>query len=148
MRNKLLIAACLLFTLAILNACNKDDENSSPTITNFSGILSGANETPANASTATGTANFSYKTSTRILSGTVTYSGMTAVAAHIHKGEAGVPGDVVFALGESPLTSPINFTSPPLDATQEADLMNNLYYVNIHSDAFPGGEIRAQLTKQ
>jgi hypothetical protein len=91
MRNKLLIAACLLFTLAILNACNKDDENSSPTITNFSGILSGANETPANASTATGTANFSYNSSTRILSGTVTYSGMTAVAAHIHKGEVACP---------------------------------------------------------
>ena len=148
MQNKHLIAACLLITLAVFNACNKDDENSSPTITNFSGALSGANETPANASTATGTANFSFNSSTKVLSGTVTYSGMTAVAAHIHTGEVGVPGDVVFALGESPLSSPINFTSPPLDAAQEADLMNNLYYVNIHSAAFPGGEIRAQLTKE
>jgi hypothetical protein len=35
-----------------------------------------------------------------------------------------------------------------LNATQEADLMGNLMYVNLHTVAFPGGEIRGQLLKQ
>ena len=148
MQNKFLIAACLLFSSVIFNACNKDDNNSTPTITNFSGTLSGANETPPNSSAATGTADFSYNSDTKILSGTVTYSGITPVAAHIHKGAVGEAGAVIFPLGETSLASPISFTSVPLDATQEADLMNNLYYVNIHSTAYPGGEIRAQLIKQ
>jgi len=147
MQNKFLIAACLLFSSIIFNACNKDDE-STPNITSFSGTLSGAQETPPNNSTATGTANFTYNNDTKILSGTVTYSGITPTAAHIHKAEMGVPGGVIFPLGETSLASPINFTSVPLDSTQEADLMNELYYVNVHSTAYPAGEIRAQLIKQ
>ncbi len=46
------------------------------------------------------------------------------------------------------LTSPITFTTPALTATQEADLMANQMYVNLHTVAFPGGEIRGQLIKQ
>jgi hypothetical protein len=32
-----------------------------------------------------------------------------------------------------------------LTSQEEADLKNGLYYVNIHSDAYPDGEIRGQL---
>jgi hypothetical protein len=32
-----------------------------------------------------------------------------------------------------------------LTAAQEADLLANNYYVNLHTDAFPAGEIRGQL---
>jgi hypothetical protein len=72
---------------------------------------------------------------------------MTATASHIHKGAVGVSGDVIFGF-TPPITSPISYTSVALDATQEADLNANLYYVNIHSTAFPAGEIRGQLIKQ
>ena len=147
MKSKFCIALFLLLGIVVFNGCNKDD-NSTPATTNFAGTLSGANETPPNGSAATGTVSFTYNSQTKVLSGTVTYTGLTATAAHIHKGAPGVPGGVVFPLGGTPLTSPISFTSVPLDASQEADLMNNLYYVNIHSAAFPDGEIRAQLTKQ
>jgi hypothetical protein len=147
MRKKLSIVAFLLVNTVLFTACNKD-ENNPPVITNFSGTLSGANETPPTGSAATGTVDFSFNGSTKILTGTVTYSGLTATAAHIHSGAVGVAGPVVFPLGETSLASPISFTSVALDAAQESDLMNNLYYVNIHSAAFPGGEIRAQLTKQ
>ncbi len=50
--------------------------------------------------------------------------------------------------GFTSLTSPITFTTPALTATQEADLMANQMYVNLHTVAFPGGEIRGQLIKQ
>src|SRR4030095_8180171 len=130
----------ILFLIAgtsLFIACSKDDNNDTPVTTNFSGTLSGVNETQPNPSTATGTISFTYNSNTKVLSGTVTYSGLVPIAAHIHKGAVGEPGSVVFPLGEASLTSPIAFTSVPLDASQEADLMNSLYYVNIHSAAYP-----------
>lgn len=113
----------------------------------FKATINGTSETPPNASTATGTAILTFNTSTKMFDLVVTYSGVTATASHIHKGDMGVAGSVVFGF-TAPLTSPIKYTSVALDATQEADLNANLYYVNIHSAAFPGGEIRGQLIKQ
>ncbi len=113
----------------------------------FKATINGTSETPSNASTATGTATLTFNTSTKMFNIVVTFSGITATASHIHKGDMGVAGSVVFGF-TSPITSPIKYNSVALDATQEADLNADLYYVNIHSAAFPGGEIRGQLIKQ
>ena len=134
----------LLFVIGI-TSCDKDDD-STPIIT-FNVTLNGSKEVPANASAATGTATFKYDTITNILSGSVTYTGMTANNAHIHKGALGVKGGTVFPLGAAPFTSPLTLAPTVLDAAKRADLMANLYYVNIHSTAFPDGEIRGQLLK-
>jgi len=137
----------VLFLLAIIGLASCHDEVVTPkhTVT-FKATLNGANEVPANASTATGTATFKYDTVTFKLSGTVTFSGMTATASHIHVGDTAVSGPVVIPLDvTAPVTSPITLEPMVLDSTQRADLMNNLYYVNVHSEAFPGGEIRGQL---
>ena len=135
-----LLLAGILITAA---SCKKSED---PNV-KFKATLNGAIETPANASTATGTATLTFNKDTKIFTVVVNYSGVTATNAHIHKGDVGVAGAVVFGF-TAPLTSPINYTSVALDATQEADLNANLYYVNIHSAAFPGGEIRGQLIKQ
>ncbi len=129
-----------------LGSCSKSSTMpvDNTTVT-FQVTLNGASEVPPNASTATGTATFTYNTVTYVLSGMVTYQGITATASHIHKGAVGVSGGVIFPLGTDPLTSPISFTSAPLDSTQRADLLSGLYYVNIHSATFPAGEIRGQL---
>ena len=42
--------------------------------------------------------------------------------------------------------TPATFTTVALDATQEADLLAGLYYVNIHSAKEKNGEIRGNLT--
>lgn len=139
------ILLVILSGIILLSAsCKKDDKS---TITTFKAVINGAAETPVNASVATGTATLTFDTDTKIFNVVVTYSGVTAVAAHIHKGEVGVAGSVIFGF-VAPLTSPIDYTSPALDATQEADLNANQYYVNIHSTQYPGGEIRGQLIKQ
>ena len=148
MKTKLFAFALLSLTIIGIGSCKKD---STPVATNtvtFKATINGASETPANSSLATGSATFTYNTVTYILSGTVTYAGIVATASHIHKGAVGVAGGVVFPLGSSPYSSPISFTSGALTAAQIADLMAGLYYVNIHSTAFPGGEIRGQLVEQ
>ena len=134
-----------LLTFFVIS-CDKDDPVPPNPNVAFTATINGASEVPANSSTASGSATANYNTDTKILTVTTTYSGVTATAGHIHKGAVGVSGGVIFPF--TSLVSPINLTTPPLDAAQEADLMANLYYVNIHSAAYPGGEIRGQLLKQ
>jgi len=147
MRPKLIAFSlvALLGSLFILG-CQDDDDDPKSATTSFSATMNGSSEVPANASTATGTATLTFNTQTKILSGTVTYTGITVSAAHIHKGAVGVSGNVVFPFTGT-LTSPISFTSTALTAEQEADLNAGLYYVNLHSATYPDGEIRGQLTK-
>jgi hypothetical protein len=133
--------AALMFTFS---SCNKDNANGNNVV--FKATLNGASETPPNTSAATGDATLTFNETDNTFSVVVNYSGLTATGAHIHKGAYGVPGNVVFPF--SPITSPIKYTSSSLDSTQKADLFANQYYVNIHSAAFPAGEIRGQLIKQ
>jgi CHRD domain len=135
--------------LTVGSSCGKDDTPppvADPTIT-FAATLSGAAEVPANASTATGTATLKFDTTTKIFTLKVTHTIATPTNGHIHKAAAGVSGGVVFPF-VAPFASPIDYTSVALTAAQEADLRANLYYVNIHTAAFGGGEIRGQLLKQ
>ena len=146
MKTKLFIYGLLLVTIISIGSCKKDSKTTTSNTVTFTATLNGASEVPANASMGTGMANFTYDKTTYILSGTVTFTAITPVAGHIHKGAVGVAGGVIFPLvGAAPLTSPVNFTFAPLDATQRADLLANMYYVNLHTAAFPDGEIRGQL---
>ncbi len=140
-----LILLCGVLLLA--SSCKKSDSTSNSNTVTFLATLNGASEATANASSATGNATLTYNTVTKMFTIAVNFSGITATGAHIHKGPIGIAGGVVFAFN-SPITSPINYASVALDATQEADLNANMYFVNIHSAAFPGGEIRGQLIKQ
>jgi hypothetical protein len=129
-------------------SCNKDTlaPPTLDTTVNLTATLNGANEVPANSSTATGTATALYDKSSKVLTLTVSYSGMTATNMHIHKGPAGVSGNVIFPLGARPYSSATTYTTPALTLGQEDSLMNKLYYVNIHSAApYQAGEIRGQL---
>ena len=113
----------------------------------FKATLSGASEVPPIQSTATGAALLTYNTGTKTFTVDVTYSGLTPSAGHIHKGAVGTSGSVVYAF-PSPISSPIRYISIALTAEQEASLIGGLNYVNLHTGAFPGGEIRGQLIKQ
>jgi CHRD domain len=110
--------------------------------------LDGKSEVPPTTSTGTGTADIDYDAASKKLSWKVTYSGLTgpATAAHFH-GPAG-PADkagVAVAIPNA-TSSPVEGSAVLTDA-QAADLTAGKYYVNIHTAANPGGEIRGQVTK-
>ena len=143
MKNYLLI--CLLLTGLIAISCKKDEVVSSEV--KYTAALTGAQEVPAFTTTATGTFEGVFNTNTKILSYTVTYTGVTPTAWHLHKGAAGVAGGVVFDLGTS-FTSPYTGVTVALTSEQEAGLVGGLFYANIHSLKSPSGEIRGQITKK
>jgi CHRD domain len=130
----------------IFSACKKDSTTPAPTIINFAASLNGASESSPNASTATGSSTGTFNTATKILALSTTYSGIDPTAGHVHKGEVGASGPVEFPFTIT--ASPVLFTSAALTASEESDLMEGKYYVNLHSTAYPGGEIRGQLIKQ
>jgi CHRD domain len=142
-----------LFLAPIISSCKKDKADPPvSTEIKYKAVLNAANEvaTVPVVSGGTGEANAIFNKETKILTVTITYSGLTTAlsAWHIHKAAAGANGSVIFNFG-SPQPSGFVFTTPAaLTTDQEADLNNALYYVNLHTSTYPGGEIRGQLIKQ
>ena len=109
--------------------------------------LSASAEVPPNSSPATGSADVTFDTASKVLTWKVTYSGLTgpATMAHFHgPGEAGKNAPVVV-----PIPNPASGAegSATLNDAQAADLMGGKYYINVHTDANKGGEIRGQVVK-
>ena len=109
--------------------------------------LNAASEVPPNASPATGTADIDFDPATKKLSWKMTYSGLTgpATMAHFH-GPAEPGKNAGVAVPITPATSPSEGSATLTDA-QAADLVAGKYYVNVHTEANKGGEIRGQVTK-
>jgi CHRD domain-containing protein len=114
----------------------------------FKASLDGKSEVPATTSSGTGTADIDYDPASKKLSWKLTYSGLTgpATAAHFHgPAEAGKNAGVAIAIPNA--TSSPAEGSATLTDSQAADLEAGRYYVNVHTAANPGGEIRGQVTK-
>jgi hypothetical protein len=110
----------------------------------FSATIDGLQPVPPTNSPATGSATMTLDES-NMLSYEIAFSGLdaTETIAHFHgPAPVGANAGVQFGL---PLGSPKVGTAGPLSASQVDDLMAGLWYINIHSQAFPGGEIRGQV---
>jgi len=106
--------------------------------------LTGDQEVPPNASTAIGTGTITIAADGSV-SGSVAAPGMAGTVAHIHVGAVGVNGPVIIALtgsaGDTWSVPPgAKLTPEQMDAYKSGNL-----YVNIHSAAHKGGELRTQL---
>lgn len=109
--------------------------------------LNASSEVPPNDSAGKGTADVTYDTATKLLSWKVNYSGLTgpATMAHFHApAEPGKNAGVVVPLKD--ISSGAEGSATLTDA-QAADLLAGKMYLNFHTAAHPGGEIRAQVTK-
>jgi hypothetical protein len=100
------------------------------------------------ASQGKGMATASLDTATKVLTWTVDYSGLSgpATAAHIHgPADPGANAGVVVPFTGN-LASPIKGSATLTDA-QMAQLEAGKWYINVHTDANKGGEIRGQLVR-
>ncbi|MEO8823019.1 MAG: CHRD domain-containing protein [Ginsengibacter sp.] len=112
----------------------------------------GSSEAPPVTTSGSGTLDGNYNSKTKEITLDLKWSlgnkDDTTTMGHIHKGAEGVSGPVVIPFTELPKGSTdqeFKFVSQPLTAEQEEDLKAGAYYVNIHSNTFPAGELRAQL---
>jgi hypothetical protein len=105
--------------------------------------LSGNQEVPAVTTSGSGSGSITINDDGSV-SGSVTASGFTPTAAHIHQAAAGKNGPVIvpFTKEGDKFSAPAGAKLSPeqIKAFKAGDL-----YVNIHSAAHPGGEVRAQL---
>jgi hypothetical protein len=109
--------------------------------------LTGANVVPPNTSPGKGEANVSYDKASKKLTYKLTYSGLTGdpTGAHFHGPAApGANAGVIIPLGSGAPANPTEGTATLTDA-QAADLLAGKWYVNVHTKANPGGEIRGQV---
>jgi CHRD domain len=111
--------------------------------------LTGAQQVPPVQTAASGTADLTYDAATRILTWTVSYSGLSgpATMAHFHGPAAeGKNAPPVIWLSEkgAAVANPIKGQAT-LTPDQAQQMMAGEWYVNVHTQANPSGEIRGQV---
>ena len=115
-----------------------------PTVQVMTGSMDGAQEVPPNPSPGVGTVHASVDTQANTLTFDITFTALGAAEsdAHIHgPAPAGVSAGIKFGL---PLGNKKVGVWNYLQS-DEANILAGLMYVNIHSAAFPAGEIRGQI---
>jgi hypothetical protein len=140
-RIKLIIATLFLISPFAANA----------TIIELSSEMDGAqaNAGAGSGSAGTGFAAITYDDISSLLSWDVSWSGLSGpvIVAHFH-GAAGPnanAGVQVNFLGIAPGNPSIGSTT--ISVLEAADLLAGLWYVNLHTQALPGGEIRGQIRR-
>jgi hypothetical protein len=123
--------------------------SSAGTWTKFITRLNGEAEVPTGDPNANGTA--SIKTRGNEVCYDLHWSGVKATASHIHLAPVGKPGPIVvpFFAQDTALAGNAKSGCVKADAEVVAAIASkpSNYYVNVHSAAFPKGEIRGQLAK-
>ena len=115
--------------------------------TKFMANLTGAEEVPPVETSATGMADVTWNADSKELSWSIEFSGLSgpASAAHFH-GPAAVGANAGPVITIEDLESPSEGTATLTDE-QAAQLAGGEWYVNVHTEANPDGEIRGQVTE-
>jgi hypothetical protein len=141
--------ATLASLLLLVVACGPRAEIDTETVT---AELAGENEVPAVATMASGEVSAVLTGLTLVVEGAFEglMSDLTEIAgssAHVHEAAAGANGGVVFVLDvastdqrSGTLSGEFELTAAQREAFRAGD-----YYVNIHTEGNPSGELRAQL---
>lgn len=154
----------LVLAAALVPACLSSNPNRTapqPTapanINTFkAAVLSGRQEVPPVTTTGTGNATVSFNSNRTEITVTVEVAGLADITeAHLHVAPPGADGPIIFPLASSSFTSPLtvtltqaDFVPAPNVATYDAAFVaieQGNTYVNVHTSAFPDGEIRGQV---
>ena len=129
----------LAAAVAMLTSCASMDARHEVKVS-----LSGAEEVPPVSTNASGSGTIVIAPD-RTVSGSVTTTGVAGTAAHIHMAPAGKTGPVIVPMVKTAdnvwaIKAGSKLTDAQYERFQAGDL-----YVNVHSAAHKGGEIRGQL---
>jgi hypothetical protein len=115
----------------------------------FTVPLTGGEQVPPVETSGKGSADITWDAATRVVTWAVTYSGLSgpATMAHFHgPADKGKNGPVVVWLSKQGDQAPSPFSGQAtLTADQAQQFTAGEWYVNVHTQAHPGGEIRGQV---
>jgi hypothetical protein len=140
--------------MGMLLASNAMAQGTGPAQPPFFAVLLGGNEVSSEGQANAGDAN-GVGSATVLIDGTTVCFGITVngldqpIAAHIHRGVAGVNGPIVVSLTQPASGDPGASSDciADVDSSVLRELRANpgLFYVNVHTEAFPAGALRGQL---
>lgn len=147
--NRFAIVAGSVFALGALAGCNTPQPATMQARTvDLVAALSPAKEVPPRTGNGQGFAWVSYNESAGTVSWKIYYTGLSgpATAAHFHgpSEKTANAGVAINLVASGPPANPL-VGSATITAAQAADLTAGRYYINIHTQAAPGGEIRGQV---
>jgi hypothetical protein len=145
-----LVMSGALIAIGALSACESMPmvQTGKPvTMVEMKATMTTALEVPPKSGSGQGYAMIGYNEGTRALTWKIYYTGLSgpATAAHFHgPAEVGANAGVAIPLAAGAPSSPIT-GSATLTEAQAAQLTSGMWYVNVHTQANPGGEIRGQV---
>lgn len=161
---KLSVLPVTLFaSLIMFNSCESDAEQERTLDYSKNNIvMSGAQEQPANASTALGTLSVSYSKDTRTLVYSFNWSGLSGNVTALRVQGIAPPGYAALPVQTISTSNIVKCNASSSTAcgsisgtmqvdgfvVKEQDVINGNYYINIMTAAYPGGEIRGQVKFQ
>ena len=104
-----------------------------------------ANAGAGTGSPGTGLGTITFDTVTKQLDWNITWGGLLGIPALMHFHGAALPNQNAGVQVGTGVVGPPVIGNAILNAAQEVDLLAGLWYLNLHTDVFPGGEIRGQV---
>lgn len=146
---KLLLLSTLFVTL--FASCKKDAEVASTKMMKTNVALNGMQESPAVTTTGSGTMDYDYDRTTKMFHYTIRWNGLSGAPTGMH-----IHGPAARGANSGVLAGITGFTNAATGTVsgmvtidnmnlKESDLLGGMWYVNIHTSANAGGEIRGQI---
>ena len=120
----------------------------SATTYNLFASIDSNQEVPTNTSLATGTGVITYDDVSNNLNWDISWTGLNGDATGMHFHGAASPGNnagVQVNIGSISGLISHSIGSTSISASQGNDLLDGLWYINIHTASYPSGEIRGQV---
>lgn len=140
----------MLAAATALSGCDSNDNKSAPDpkpeIQNYAVLLEGMQEVPMVDTDQSAIATVSINETDMMVMAEMDLSDVSGVtAAHIHAGEVGINGPVVFGFSDSDGDGVWIIESEEVTQAQHDTLLAGRWYVNVHTESFPNGELRGQI---
>jgi hypothetical protein len=132
------VSAALIFAMSAFGAYS-----STAVAADVKVVLAGDQEVPPVKSAGSGSGSITVGAD-KSITGSVTTTGIAGTAGHVHEAAAGKNGPVIIALTKNGDTYTVPAGTKLSDAQYASYEAGNLY-VNVHTAANAGGEMRGQL---